>query len=329
MAKDVTAYSESRLSSDHDASRPQRDWSRDGQDGRRMVGLSVGTPEEIAKNRALNRRMDLFLIPFCALIYLLNGLDRSNLGNAQTDGFTDHLDMPPDAINTAVSLFYATFIPLQPLSAAIGKRVGQSLYLGIITFGWGVLTFGNAFIKTKGQLIAIRLLIGAFESGFYPTVVSYLSIFYPRFDLAFRIALFFGALSISGGFGGLIAYGCFHIRGSLHGWQYLFIIEGAVTMLVAMVTPFWLSSSPRTAWFLNEQQREYADERMTADAVANRDATYKLTRRDVIETVKDWKLWLVLPFNILASVPGLTFGIFFPLIVEVIPLSRTALKPKN
>jgi len=61
------------------------------------------------------------------------------------------------------------FVPLQPVSTAIGKRVGQARWLSIISLGWGIVTLGHAFVKTKGQVIAVRLLIGVFEAGFYPT----------------------------------------------------------------------------------------------------------------------------------------------------------------
>lgn len=189
-------------------------------------GYVPSTPEERRQHRSLNRKFDTFVLPFCVMIYLLNGLDRSNIGNAQTAGFTKDLGMPSTAVNTATSLFFATFVPFQPISTALGKRVGQSYYLGIIGLGWGILTLGHAFVKTEGQLIAVRLLIGVFEAGFYPTCVSFLATFYPRYDLAFRVALFYGSYAIAGAFGGLIAYGTFHIHGSLYSWQYLFIIEG-------------------------------------------------------------------------------------------------------
>jgi len=290
-------------------------------DTSRQGGYTPITAEEKAQHRNLNRKLDLFLVPFCALIYLFNGLDRSNLGNAQTDGFTKDLGMPASAINTATSLFFATYVPLQPFSVSLGKKVGQTYWLAIIGVGWGVLTLGHAFIKTESQLIAVRLLIGVFESGFYPTVVTYMSRFYPRYDLAFRIALFYGSYAIAGAFGGIIAYGCFKIDGSLHGWQYLFIVEGTCSIGIALATPFWLAKSPGTAWFLTENERAYAENRMVIDATANLDSTTKLNRRDIIEGCKDWKLWFVLPFNILTSVPPQGFTIFFPLVVKVRNLS--------
>jgi hypothetical protein len=160
------------------------------------------------------------------------------------------------------------------------------------------------------------LQIGVFEAGFYPTCVSFLSTFYTRFDLAFRIAIFYGSYAVAGAFGGLIAYGCFQINGSLYGWQYLFIIEGCLTITLAVVTPFWLAVSPSTAWFLNQAEREFADKRMVVDSAANLDSTYKITKRDIREGILDWKLWCVLPFNVLASVAPQGFTIFFPIVVK-------------
>ena len=69
----------------------------------RQGGYLPTTPEEKRYSRALNRKFDLFILPFCVLIYMFNGLDRSNLGNAQTDNFTQDLGMRPEAINTLLA----------------------------------------------------------------------------------------------------------------------------------------------------------------------------------------------------------------------------------
>lgn len=129
--------------------------------------------------------------------------------------------------------------------------------------------------------------------------------------------MFYGSYAVAGAFGGLIAYGCFHLKGALYGWQYLFIIEGSLTLVVACVTPFWLVASPKHAWFLNEREKEYAEARMIADAAANADSTYRITKRDIMEGALDWKLWCVLPWNVLASIAPQGFTIFFPLVVKV------------
>lgn len=283
----------------------------------RLNGYVPATPEEKAAHRALNRRLDTFLVGFCAFIYIFQGLDRSNLGNAETGGLTEDLGLPKSAINTAATLFFATYIPLAPFSTVIGKKVGQPLWLGIIGLLWGIVTIATAFVKTQQQLNAMRLLLGIFETGLYPTVMAYLTIFYPRYDVAFRVALFYSCYAIATAFGGLIAYGCFKIGGSLFPWQYLFIIEGAGSIFVAILTPFWLPKEPGSAWFLTKSQREFGVMRMRIDSEANVDKVHKITSRDIKEAVLDWKLWGLLAPNICQGVSPLGMTIFFPIVVQV------------
>ncbi|KAH8902152.1 major facilitator superfamily transporter [Coniochaeta sp. PMI_546] len=287
-----------------------------------------GTPstEDEARNRRINRKLDIALLPFLSLLYLFNGLDRGNVGNAQTQGFTHDIGAAPDDLNFAVSIFFLTFVLLQPFSAAIGRSIGAERWIPIMMFCWGILTIAQAFIKGRGSLIATRLLIGAFEAGFYPTAAAYLSTFYRPFDLAARLALFYGQYAVAGAFSGAIAYGAFRIRPGPaplllpKPWQYLFVIEGALTCLFALVAWAWLPAGPGSAWFLAAAagEREFAARRMGVDDGVGsvKGEGRRLTRRDVVETARDWKLWYVLVFNICASVPSTAFSVFLPLVVQ-------------
>ncbi|EJU03913.1 MFS general substrate transporter [Dacryopinax primogenitus] len=282
----------------------------------KQQGYQPVTDEEWKAHHSLNLKFDLYVIPFCTLIYLFCGLDRANIGNAATDNFTQDLGMPATAINTATSWFIITYVPFMPITTYFGRRVGQPLFLGVAGFCWGILTLSQAFIKTEAQLIAIRLLVGFFESGFFSTAAAYISIFYPRFNLAFRISMFFFAYAISGGFGGLIAYGAFNISGSLYGWQYLFLIEGSLTILLALITPFWLPTSPGTAWFLTPAERHYAEKRMVMDSSENLADAHRISKRDILETLKDWKLWMMLPCAMITTMGPTGFTTFLPLVVK-------------
>jgi len=108
------------------------------------------TVEEKILSRALNRKLDVFLLPFLSLLYLFNGLDRGNVGNAETQGmltpwlnslagfltteagFTKDIGAQPDDLNLAVSLFFITFVLFQPLSAAVGRWLGANKWIPII-----------------------------------------------------------------------------------------------------------------------------------------------------------------------------------------------------
>ena len=96
-------------------------------------------------------------------------------------------------------------------------------------FVWGIFTIAHDRTNSCGMLVALRLLIGLFEAGFYPTACFYLSTFYTRYDLPIRIGLFYGMYAVAGAFSGAIAYGIFHLTCTLHGWQYLFITGNMLT----------------------------------------------------------------------------------------------------
>ncbi|KAJ5625310.1 hypothetical protein N7510_001619 [Penicillium lagena] len=314
-------------------------------------GYFPQTEEEKQLNRSLNRKLDMVLLPALSFLYMFNGLDRGNIGNAQTQGkgvlpdvsarssslprsakkkfvlgFAQDIGTTDNDVNNAVSLFYVTFVIFQPISSACGRLVGPTYWMPFLMSTWGILTLCNAFIHGRSQLIALRLLIGLFEAGFYPTVLFYLSTFYTRFDLATRIGVFYGQYAIAGAFSGAIAYGIFQLKGALHDWQYLFIIEGSLTVFVALLAFLLLPKEPGSAWFLSAAEREYAVQRIRIDneryvlkeygATNTGEVSQRLTKRDIIETAKDWKLWSVLICNICASVPSQAFSVFLPVVVQ-------------
>lgn len=109
------------------------------------------------------RRTDRHLLPFLALLFLLNSVDRSNIGNAETAGFTKHAGLKPSDLNDAVALFFVAFVALQPVGAALGKRVGVGRWVGGVMIGWGLLTMLTAFVRSRAQLLTLRVCIGALE----------------------------------------------------------------------------------------------------------------------------------------------------------------------
>ncbi|KAI5856869.1 major facilitator superfamily domain-containing protein [Tricharina praecox] len=246
-------------------------------------------PAAAATTRHILRQHDTHLLPFLALLFLLNSLDRSNIGNAETGGFTRYAGLSPSDLNDAVTAFFIAFVSLQPLGAALGKRVGVGRWVGSVMIGWGVLTLLTAFVSTRAQLITLRVCIGALEAGFYPATVFYLGLFYTRFEFAQRLGLFYGQYAVAGAFGGLLSYVVFSIfpteeggdggaggEGEGRGWhsyQVLFVLEGVFTALVAVITLLWLPTGPGTAWWLSPEERAIAQKRVLADRVLGRSPT--------------------------------------------------------
>jgi MFS family permease len=191
--------------------------------------------------------------------------------------------------------------------ALIARKVGPHRWLSFQLLFWGSLCMAHAAIRGSGTLIALRLLLGAAESGFTQTSFYYMSLMYPKYSLGLRLGLFSGMYSVAGAFAGLLAYGLLHIESErVHGWQVVFLFEGGLTVLTAVVAFLVLPTDVATARFLTAEERAHAVARMDRDLADAQEATESgqsdngITMRDILDVLKDWKKILSIVFNILA-----------------------------
>lgn len=130
---------------------------------------------------------------------------------------------------------------------------------------WGVVTAGISAVKTYQQLLVMRVLIGILEAGLTPGMIFIFSSWYRPTELGKRASLFLTSAQIGGLFGGLIAGGLMaDLEGArgIRGWQWLFIVEGAVTIAVALVSYFVLPDYPVSYRRLTEEERFIATKRL-------------------------------------------------------------------
>ncbi|PGH17742.1 hypothetical protein AJ79_00883 [Helicocarpus griseus UAMH5409] len=231
------------------------------------------------------RKLDFILLPFLSILFLFNSLDRSNIGNAETAHFTRDAGLQPEDLNTAVGWFYAFFVALQPVGAAVGRKVGISRWVPCVMTLWGICTLCHIGVRQRWQLITLRIILGTLEAGFYPTMVSYLSLFYTRFEFGRRLGLFYGSSGVAGALGGVIAFTVFSrfppseepsenttaSSEAFKPWQILFLVEGCLTIVIAIIGFFWLPRSAGTAWFLTEEEKRWAEKRILIDRESNDD----------------------------------------------------------
>ncbi|KKY28274.1 putative major facilitator superfamily protein [Diplodia seriata] len=279
-------------------------------------------------NRRTVRKLDVILLPFLALLFLFNSLDKSNIGSAESAHFTTDAGLDRQDVNTAVALFFVFFVALQPVGAALGRKYGMKRWVPACMALWGLCTTLHVWVHAAWQLYILRITIATLEAGFYPVTVSYLSLFYTRFEFGRRLAIFYGQAAVAGAFGGILSYAVFShfpredareiddpaalpTHSSWHSWQILFLIEGLTTMTIALTGFFWLPERAKTAWFLNPDEREWAEERIKRDREAH----------DVLSALSSWKVYYLLVFNILSAIPSTAFSIFLPLVLS--PLSST------
>ncbi|KZF20948.1 MFS general substrate transporter [Xylona heveae TC161] len=257
----------------------------------------------------------MYLLPFLSLMYFFNSVDRTNLGNAKTDGLDKDLKFKGNEYSLLILLFYIPFGTLDLPLNMLTKKYSARWVLPTLMWVWGSLAMLQCAAKNFGGLLVLRLLLGVCEAGFFAGVVFYFTIFYSRGELGFRVAIFFGCALLAAAFSGLISYGVFQI-GDKHvkGWMWLMIIEGGLTVLIGLFAYFWLPASPSTAWFLNDAEKAAAKARNLRDSSSKVDTKFNL--KDCFQIWKDWKfaLWCIIAFTY--PVAFATTSNFLPQIVQ-------------
>lgn len=228
------------------------------------------TPEErIALEKRLVKRIDWRLLPMIIIMYILNYIDRNNIAAAKLSGLPEDLNLVGNQFQTSVSILFVGYLLVQVPSNLFLNKIGlPGLYLPICMAVWGVISASTAAVTNFGGLLTVRFFLGFVEAVYFPGCLYYLSCWYTRKELGLRTALLYSGALISGAFSGLIAAG---VNANLAGargygaWQWLFIIEGVITVAVALAAIPILPNFPRTTKWLTEEERALAIWRLEED----------------------------------------------------------------
>lgn len=168
------------------------------------------------------RKVDLLVLPTIGILYILNYIDRQNLAAAKLQGIMEDLNMSTQQFATAVSILFVGYLPFQIPSNLIMTKISRpGMYICAAVAIWGGISAATAAVKTYGQLLAVRAILGAAEAVFFPGAIYFLSAWYTKAELGKRIAALYIAQQIGNAFGGLFAAGILKLEGvhNIAGWQ--------------------------------------------------------------------------------------------------------------
>jgi sugar phosphate permease len=215
------------------------------------------------------------LIPLLAC-YAIAIIDRFNIGFAKLQ-FLKDLGLDDTVFGLAAGIFSVGYVALEVPSNLLLVRVGLRKTLLRIMVLWGLVTTLLALAQNEYHLYILRFLLGAAEGGFFPGILFYLTLWFPdrirgRMTSLFVMAVPLGGV-IAGPLSGLIMDRMQGVHG-LHGWQWLFIVEGAPAILLGIASYFYLSDGPTHAsWLSKAEQR-----RVASDLAEDRAAAAQTTR---------------------------------------------------
>ncbi|KAF5862899.1 hypothetical protein ETB97_011040 [Aspergillus alliaceus] len=273
-----------------------------------------------AAERRLRLKIDLYIIPTVALLYLFCFIDRANIGNAKLAGFEKDLGLTGYDYNTVLSIFYISYIIFEIPCNIACKWLGPGWFIPGTTLAFGICSLGTAFVHNIQAASGVRFLLGVFEAGMLPGIAYYMSRWYRRSELAFRLALYIVMAPLAGAFGGLLASAILSLDhfGSLRTWRMIFAIEGIITIGLGLVAFLTLTDRPETARWLTPEEKDLAIARLKAERVSTTEVLDKMDRtkmlRGIFNPVTLLTSFIFLLNNI--TVQGLAF--FAPTIVRTI-----------
>ncbi|KJZ76799.1 hypothetical protein HIM_03676 [Hirsutella minnesotensis 3608] len=286
-------------------------------DRQSKAGASPEAHDHGVDERKLLRKLDLHIIPLVMALYLCSFLDRVNIGNARLYKLEADLGLSPTQFQVAVSILFVTYLLFEVPSNLVLKLLTPRRWIAFIVTAWGLVATLSGLVESYGALLACRLLLGALEAGLFPGLNVYLTLFYTKRELALRVGYLFVSAGVAGGLGGLLAYGIGHLDGArgMHGWRWIFILEGLPSVLLGLLTYFLLPNDGPSAYFLSDAEKALMETRRRREYGSTR-SSQDFSRKDMVKAFTDWKVWAfsLAQFGVDTMLYG--FSTFLPTIIN-------------
>lgn len=218
--------------------------------------LAVSDQEQSALNlKRIYRRITFRLIPFLMLLYLVVFLNRVNVSFAALTMNSD-LGLSNTLFGFGAGIFFLGYVPFEVPSNFMLAKVGARLWLTVLVVLMGLVSAGFAFVHSSSSYMVMRFLLGVAESGFFPGVVLYLTFWLPTSVRGGLMSLFIVSIPLSTVVGAPVSMAILKMNGmaGLRGWQWLFVLEGGLAIVVGLMIPKILADSPKQARWLSQQE---------------------------------------------------------------------------
>ncbi|KAF8229045.1 MFS general substrate transporter [Tricholoma matsutake] len=267
--------------------------------------------------RKTMRKVDIWLLPLLGMLYALALIDRTNLGVARIAGMDADLKLSVGSRYSIVSaIYFVPYIIFQLPSNLFLRHLGVRNWLAFCVIAWGGVQLAMGFVPTWTLLAVCRVLLGAFEAGFFPALVFVISTWYMRYEVQKRLAGFYVISILTGGFSAIFAYVLSLLGGKqgIAGWAWIFIVEGAMTIVFGVSAWFFIPDFPDQNTFLTQEQTAFIlarVERDRGDSIPD-----ALSGAKVVKHLLDWRAWAFAIMYLCATMPAYAIGFFVTIILR-------------
>lgn len=236
------------------------------------------------------RKVTTRLVPFLLLAYVVAYLDRVNVGFAKLQMQSD-LNFSDAAYAFGASIFFVGYFLFEVPSNLFLHRFGARKWIARIMVTWGVVSIAMMLVKSETTFYILRFLLGVFEAGFFPGVILYLTYWYPKALRTRIVAKFMVAIALSSVIGGPLSGWIMTSMAGVNGWtgwQWLFLLEGLPSILVGVITWFYLDDSIDQARWLTAGEKAVLHANLQAD-----EPEAATTHHGVAAAFRNAQVWLL------------------------------------
>jgi ACS family tartrate transporter-like MFS transporter len=254
------------------------------------------------------------LLPFLFLLYVVNILDRVNVGFARLQ-MLDDLHLDEDVYALGAGIFYVGYLAFEVPSNLILSRVGARRWLARIMVSWGLITCAMMAVTGPWGFYALRVLLGVAEAGFFPGVILYLTYWFPARERARAVAFFMAASPLTGALGSPLSGAIMqHLDsvGGLRGWQWLFLLEGAPAVLLGFVVLRYLTDRPEQADWLTPDERAL----LAAQLAWEEKGREPRHGRPLLEALTAPRVWLLILLYFTVAAGSNAIGFYLPKLLK-------------
>ncbi|KAL4935386.1 hypothetical protein BDV06DRAFT_217467 [Aspergillus oleicola] len=253
---------------------------------------------------ALLRRIDWRILPIMFLAYFLQFLDKVCLNYANVMTLQSDLGMKGNDFSWLATAFFIAYAVAEIPQGFLLQRYPVTKVLGINIVLWGVIICASAGAEKYADILALRILLGVTEAVIAPALTIYTSTWYTRREATPRFGLWYCGLGTGQIIGGLISFAAQHAPASLSlsGWRIMFLVIGIVNILAGILVLVFLPSTPNTARFLTQLEKERIAERLREDFAGVGKKTFHAP--SVWTVLADPQSWLLMLLMILTVIPS-------------------------
>jgi MFS family permease len=258
------------------------------------------------------QKLQIRLIPYLFLLYVVAMIDRINIGFAQLTMNKD-LGLSSQQFSTAAGIFFIGYFLFEIPSNLILHRVGARVWIARILLSWGLVASLTGLVQSVHQLYGARVVLGFAEAGYYPGIVLYLTYWFRQKEQARVLSLFLTGFAVNSVLGSPISgFILQHVHWlGVASWRWLFILEGLPAIALGFFTYLVLPNRPSEAKFLTAEEKEWLQTELQRE-----EARKPAGRHSALDGITNLRVWHLAAIYFGMMIGAYTLSFYAPKLVE-------------